>query len=244
MLALRADLDVGSKGKSRGDQLVLDLAAERLEPSLDKLGDIFAGEEIREIRIHTVATQVHELTAHDRNPGRAQHVRLDGDVRNVLLLAHGGLRFHLDEDESAIDAFQNVRKHEGVLCDHRAFVDGGHRRIGESFTALSQDDVHAASAPPDQASARDIAARESSDFRALVHSESRDESCARFRRRWIVHLPPHALETLRAGEECLLGECVVVDHRVNSRCRYLTHFTCTFTAIACGVGDIWFDTTK
>jgi hypothetical protein len=31
---------------------------------------------------------------------------------------------------------------------------------------------------------------------------------------------------------------------IRTRPSYLTHFTCAFTATACGVDDIWFDTTK
>src|ERR1700680_4357284 len=41
-----------------------------------------------------------------------------------------------------------------------------------------------------------------------------------------------------------LGTTLRPADRANGLCRYLTHLTCTFTAIICGVGDIWFDTTK
>ena len=216
-LAVRANRNVGRDRQTRRNHLQPHFFSNGGEPSFDHLADIDTREEIGEIGIHALSIEVHDLAAHDRHSGSAQHVRLDGNVGNVLQLAHRRLRLYLDQSEATVDALEDVGEDQRVVGDDGRFVNRRDGLIVHCFLAFGQNRIEAAAAALDQPTARHVGAGDHANTRALLHPEPRGDGGAHFRRGGIVHLPPHALQTLRAGEKCFLGESVVTDHGVQGR---------------------------
>ena len=181
-LAMRANCNGGGDRQSRGDHLQPHLFGDLDETGFHLLGDVDAREEIGEIGIHALAIQVHDLAAHDRYAGGAQHVCLDGHVGNVFELADRCLGFHLDKDEATLDALEDVREDERIVGDDCRLVNRRHRFVGDGVSALFEDRVEAAAAALDQFAARHVSAGDEAYSGALLHPEPGGESRSGFRR--------------------------------------------------------------
>src|SRR5215472_3965773 len=201
--AVLADAHIGPRSREHRTLLVEE-ARHRLPRGTRRFRHLAAYEEIAQVGMGARAIEVHDLESLHVHSGAVEHVRLQRDVGQMLLLDPRGA-LHLHDGESGRRTLQDVHRHEHGVGTKGRLVDdlrtASHRLLG-SGEALRVGPIGQVDEDP----AGNIGTRRRAHPRAIVEERLGEVVGQKLWRFGLVHRPPQPLVALQARHHTRLGE--------------------------------------